>query len=193
MRDRYRVLYRGGEGETVEKKSRFIATIRPVESEEEAAAFIAMMKKQYWDASHNCSAFTVGENNEVTRCSDDGEPAQTAGRPMLDVLLGEEIHNVCAVVTRYFGGTLLGTGVNVVAPDNRAENGTSIEAAHVAGAAANLLSWALRNETVLTLNTSSAKSILIRGARRNSNITYPNREWGYGMLDLYNSFLRIRQ
>jgi len=79
MRDRYRVLYRGGEGETVEKKSRFIATIRPVESEEEAAAFIAMMKKQYWDASHNCSAFTVGENNEVTRCSDDGEPAQTAG------------------------------------------------------------------------------------------------------------------
>ena len=72
MRDRYRVLYRGGEGETVEKKSRFIATIRPVESEEEAAAFIAMMKKQYWDASHNCSAFTVGENNEVTRCSDDG-------------------------------------------------------------------------------------------------------------------------
>ena len=109
MRDRYRVLYRGGEGETVEKKSRFIATIRPVESEEEAAAFIAMMKKQYWDASHNCSAFTVGENNEVTRCSDDGEPAQ-AGRPMLDVLLGEEIHNVCAVVTRYFGGTLLGTG-----------------------------------------------------------------------------------
>ena len=110
MRDRYRVLYRGGEGETVEKKSRFIATIRPVESQEEAAAFIAMMKKQYWDASHNCSAFTVGENNEVTRCSDDGEPAQTAGRPMLDVLLGEEIHNVCAVVTRYFGGTLLGTG-----------------------------------------------------------------------------------
>ena len=81
-----------------------------MESEEEAAAFIAMMKKQYWDASHNCSAFTVGENNEVTRCSDDGEPAQTAGRPMLDVLLGEEIHNVCAVVTRYFGGTLLGTG-----------------------------------------------------------------------------------
>jgi hypothetical protein len=80
-----------------------------------------------------------------------------------------------------------------VAPDNRAETGTSIAAAHVAGAAANLLSWALRNETVLTLNTSSAKSILIRGARRNSNITYPNREWGYGMLDLYNSFLRIRQ
>ena len=72
MRDRYRVLYRGGEGETVEKKSRFIATIRPVESEEEAAAFIAMMKKQYWDASHNCSAFTVGENNDA---------ATTANRP----------------------------------------------------------------------------------------------------------------
>ena len=110
MKENYRILYEGGEGETVEKKSRFIATIRPVESEDEAVSFIAEMKKKYWDATHNCSAFTVGENFEISRCSDDGEPAQTAGRPMLDVLLGEEIHNVCAVVTRYFGGTLLGTG-----------------------------------------------------------------------------------
>ena len=110
MKENYRILYEGGEGEIVEKKSRFIATIRPVESEDEAVSFIAEMKKKYWDAAHNCSAFTVGENFEISRCSDDGEPAQTAGRPMLDVLLGEEIHNVCAVVTRYFGGTLLGTG-----------------------------------------------------------------------------------
>lgn len=110
MKENYRILYEGGEGEIVEKKSRFIATIRPVESEDEAVSFIAEMKKKYWDATHNCSAFTVGENFEISRCSDDGEPAQTAGRPMLDVLLGEEIHNVCAVVTRYFGGTLLGTG-----------------------------------------------------------------------------------
>lgn len=110
MKENYRILYKGGGGEIVEKKSRFIAAIRPVESEEEAVSFIAEMRKKYWDATHNCSAFTVGENFEISRCSDDGEPAQTAGRPMLDVLLGEEIHNVCAVVTRYFGGTLLGTG-----------------------------------------------------------------------------------
>ena len=103
-------VYKGGQGEIIEKKSRFIATIRPVESEEEAAAFIGEMKKQYWDARHNCSAFVIGSNQEITRCSDDGEPAQTAGRPMLDVLLKEGVTNAAVVVTRYFGGVLLGTG-----------------------------------------------------------------------------------
>ena len=106
----YRVIYKGGEGEIVEKKSRFIATVKPVESEAEATAFIAEMKKKYWDARHNCSAFVIGANQELTRCSDDGEPAQTAGRPMLDVLLKEGVTNVAVVVTRYFGGVLLGTG-----------------------------------------------------------------------------------
>ena len=106
----YRVVYEGGEGEIVEKKSRFIATVRPVETEEEAVAFINEMKKKYWDARHNCSAFVIGSRQEVTCCSDDGEPAQTAGRPMLDVLLREGITNVAVVVTRYFGGVLLGTG-----------------------------------------------------------------------------------
>ena len=106
----YKILYEGGSGEITEKKSRFIATLKPVESEEEALAFVEEMKKKYWDATHNCSAFVIGERGELCRCSDDGEPSQTAGRPMLDVLLGEEIRNVCAVVTRYFGGTLLGTG-----------------------------------------------------------------------------------
>lgn len=105
-----KTVYLGGEGEIVEKKSRFIATVRPVTSEEEAVAFINEMKKKYWDARHNCSAFVIGDHMEISRCSDDGEPAQTAGRPMLDVLLKEEIHNVAVVVTRYFGGTLLGTG-----------------------------------------------------------------------------------
>lgn len=105
-----KVVYKGGEGEIIEKKSRFIATVRPVGSEAEAVAFIAEMKKKYWDAKHNCSAFVIGDNQELTRCSDDGEPAQTAGRPMLDVLLREEIHNAAVVVTRYFGGILLGTG-----------------------------------------------------------------------------------
>lgn len=105
-----RVLLQGGMGEIVEKKSRFIATVRKTQSREEAESFIEEMKKKYWDAGHNCSAFVVGRNAELTRCSDDGEPAGTAGRPMLEVLLGEELKNVTAVVTRYFGGILLGTG-----------------------------------------------------------------------------------
>ncbi len=106
----YRCILEGGEGEIVEKKSRFLASVRKVETEEEAASFIEEMKKKYWDASHNCSAFVVGERGELTRCSDDGEPSGTAGRPMLEVLLGEQLRGVAVVVTRYFGGTLLGTG-----------------------------------------------------------------------------------
>lgn len=108
--DGYRVLLEGGEGVYEEKKSRFIATIRKCESEQEAAAFIDEMKKKYWDARHNCSAFVIGSRGELTRCSDDGEPSGTAGRPMLEVLTGEGLRNAAAVVTRYFGGVLLGTG-----------------------------------------------------------------------------------
>ena len=107
---RYLTVSEGGQGEIVEKKSRFIATVRPVSSEEEALAFIAEMKKTYWDARHNCSAYIVGIEHPIMRCSDDGEPGQTAGRPMMDVLEGAGLRNVCVVVTRYFGGTLLGTG-----------------------------------------------------------------------------------
>ncbi|MGN0290748.1 MAG: YigZ family protein [Lachnospiraceae bacterium] len=106
----YRAVYQGGQGEIVEKKSRFIATVLPVETEEEALAFIAEMKKKYWDARHNCYAYVIGSRQELQRCSDDGEPNGTAGRPMLDVLLKEGIHNTVVVVTRYFGGVLLGTG-----------------------------------------------------------------------------------
>lgn len=106
----YKTVYRGGTGEIEEKKSRFIATVEPVSCEEEAVSFFGRIKKEYWDARHNCTAFTIGEKHENTRCSDDGEPSGTAGRPMLDVLLREDIHNVAVVVTRYFGGTLLGTG-----------------------------------------------------------------------------------
>lgn len=105
-----KVIYEGGSGELEEKKSRFIANIAPVTTEEEAVAYINTMKKKYWDARHNCSAFIIGRNQELTRCSDDGEPSGTAGRPMLDVLLREGIRDVVVVVTRYFGGTLLGTG-----------------------------------------------------------------------------------
>ncbi len=110
MDKQYKTVYEGGEGEIIEKKSRFIATVIPCEDEETALQFIEATKKKYWDARHNCSAYTIGLNRELERCSDDGEPQKTAGRPMLDVLINEGIHNVCVVVTRYFGGVLLGTG-----------------------------------------------------------------------------------
>lgn len=110
MLEAYKTIHRGGEGEIVEKKSRFIATVRPVENEEQASAFIEEMKKKYWDARHNCSAFTYGLTQPVTRSSDDGEPSGTAGKPILEVLMGEKLYNTAIVVTRYFGGTLLGTG-----------------------------------------------------------------------------------
>ena len=109
-KDKYLTLFEGAEGVIIEKKSRFIATLEPVETIEEAEAFIERMKKKYWDARHNCHAFTIGVDMPLSRCSDDGEPSGTAGKPMLEVLLGKEIHNAAVVVTRYFGGTLLGTG-----------------------------------------------------------------------------------
>ena len=123
MLSEYRIAYEGGEGEIVEKKSRFIATVLPVDREEEALEFIEKMKKKYWNATHNCYAFVIGERHEIQRFSDDGEPGGTAGRPMLDVLLGEDIHNVAVVVTRYFGGTLLGTGGLVRAYSSAAKAG----------------------------------------------------------------------
>lgn len=110
MVEAYKTIYEGGGGEFVMKKSRFIATISPVETEEAAIEVIENLKKKYWDAAHNCSAYIIGTFNPLMRCSDDGEPSKTAGRPMLDVLLAHELTNLVVVVTRYFGGTLLGTG-----------------------------------------------------------------------------------
>ena len=123
--DQYKTVLKGGNGEIVEKKSRFIATVRPVKNEEEALAFLEEMRKKYWDARHNCYAYSVGMNREYTRCSDDGEPSGTAGRPMLDVILGEDIYNVAVVVTRYFGGVLLGTGGLVRAYSKAVQEGLS--------------------------------------------------------------------
>ena len=110
MSEGFKIVYDGGIGEIEEKKSKFIAYVEPVESEEEATAFIEKIKKMNWNATHNCSAAVIGKNNEFSRCNDDGEPSGTAGKPMLEVLIGEQVHNVAVVVTRYFGGTLLGTG-----------------------------------------------------------------------------------
>ena len=110
LKESYRTVYKGGTAELTEKKSRFIASVFPVRSEEEALALIEDLRKKYWDARHNCYAYTVGSNREHTRASDDGEPAQTAGKPMLDVILGMDLYDTLVVVTRYFGGILLGTG-----------------------------------------------------------------------------------
>nr|MBQ8253453.1 YigZ family protein [Lachnospiraceae bacterium] len=105
-----KIILEQAEGEITEKKSRFIATMCPVDTKEQAEQFIAQCKKKYWDARHNCSAYVIGEHNEIMHSSDDGEPSGTAGRPMLSVLEGADLHNVAVVVTRYFGGVLLGTG-----------------------------------------------------------------------------------
>ncbi|NLK27155.1 MAG: YigZ family protein [Clostridiales bacterium] len=110
MVESYKTILEGGSGEIVMKKSRFIATVCPVETEEAANEFIESMKKKYWDATHNCSAYIIGTKNPIMHCSDDGEPSKTAGRPMLDILINHELTNLVVVVTRYFGGTLLGTG-----------------------------------------------------------------------------------
>jgi uncharacterized YigZ family protein len=106
----YFIVSKMGEGEIVEKKSRFISHVIPITTEEEALCHIEKIKKQYWDARHNCFAFVIGKNNEIQRFSDDGEPQGTAGKPILEVLVNGNIHNTLIVVTRYFGGTLLGTG-----------------------------------------------------------------------------------
>ncbi len=106
----YKIICEPGYGEYEEKKSRFLANAAPVTSEEEAAAFIASVRKKYYDARHHCYAFVIGRNREITRCSDDGEPGGTAGKPILETLLGTQAVDGIVVVTRYFGGTLLGTG-----------------------------------------------------------------------------------
>ena len=97
-----------GESEYVEKRSRFLGHVRPVESEEEAKAFVAAVKKEHYDARHNCWCYIIKDGPE--RYSDDGEPQGTAGIPMLEVLRREGVSNVVCVVTRYFGGVLLGAG-----------------------------------------------------------------------------------
>ncbi len=110
MADYYKALYKEGVGEITEKKSRFIASVYPVKDEKQAQEHIDAVKKKYWDARHNCYAYVTGKNNDVQRYSDDGEPQGTAGKPILEVILKEGIHDCLIIVTRYFGGILLGTG-----------------------------------------------------------------------------------
>ncbi|WP_207941090.1 hypothetical protein DOK78_001355 [Enterococcus sp. DIV2402] len=110
MIDTYLTIKEDGQSEIEIKKSRFICSLKRIETEEEAKDFIQALKKEHWKANHNCSAFVLGEKNDIQRSSDDGEPSGTAGVPMLEVLKKNELINVVAVVTRYFGGTKLGAG-----------------------------------------------------------------------------------
>ncbi len=105
----YRTVEFESSDEFIEKKSRFIGYVKPVKTQAEATEFINSIKSKHWDATHNVSAYVLKENN-IQRSSDDGEPSGTAGVPVLDVLLKEGLVDVCVVVTRYFGGTLLGAG-----------------------------------------------------------------------------------
>lgn len=106
----YRTIRKDGQHETEIKKSRFICSLKRVENEEDALAFIAEVKKEHSKANHNCSAYLIGEQDDIQRAHDDGEPSGTAGVPMLEVLKKKELKNVAVVVTRYFGGIKLGTG-----------------------------------------------------------------------------------
>lgn len=119
----YKTVLKETEAEIIEKKSRFIVAVKPVFSLEEAEEFVQSVKKIHYKATHNVFAFRCGERNEVERQSDDGEPQGTAGMPMLEVLRKMDIHNVAVVVTRYFGGIMLGAGGLVRAYGNATKEG----------------------------------------------------------------------
>ena len=125
----YKTIFEYGEAEDIINKSRFIGYAQPVESEEEAIAFVDKIKKKHKDATHNVPVYLVGEKFEIQRYSDDGEPSGTAGVPVLSMLKNEGITNIALVVTRYFGGVKLGTGGLVRAYTHAAK--IAVEAAQV--------------------------------------------------------------
>ncbi|CEG29079.1 YigZ family protein [Bacillus sp. B-jedd] len=106
----YHTVKQTGSHEINIERSRFIAHVARAETEEEAQAFIADIKKQHWNATHNCSAYLIGENDHIQKANDDGEPSGTAGVPMLEVLKKKKLKDTVVVVTRYFGGIKLGAG-----------------------------------------------------------------------------------
>lgn len=110
MLNRYRTVKAEGEQEIVIKRSRFIGYAKPVQTEEEAVAYIDEIKRLHRQATHNCSAYVVGERDQFQKASDDGEPSGTAGKPILEVIKNKGLKNVVVVVTRYFGGIMLGAG-----------------------------------------------------------------------------------
>jgi len=110
MLHQYKTIAGYGEDDIIIERSRFIGYAQRVTTEEEASAFIAMIKKKHWDATHNCSAFVIGEHDQIQRSSDDGEPSGTAGKPILECIKKNGVKDTVVVVTRYFGGIKLGAG-----------------------------------------------------------------------------------
>lgn len=110
MLQRYLTVRPEGETEIEINRSRFISYVKRVETQEEAVAFIQEIKKKHWDATHNCSAYIVGENDQFQKMDDDGEPSGTAGKPILEVIKKKGLKDTAIVVTRYFGGIKLGAG-----------------------------------------------------------------------------------
>ncbi len=141
----YRTIEKASTAEIIEKKSRFIAELYPVGNEEEALEILEKVKKRYWDARHHCWAFVIGNEQPLERCSDDGEPSGTAGKPILEVIRGTQLCNVLMVVTRYFGGTLLGTGGLV-----RAYTSSSKEAIEAADIVVKISGYKLKIKTDYT-------------------------------------------
>ena len=119
----YFTVFEDGTAEITEKKSRFIAYVHSVANEEEALAYLDSIRRKHWDARHNCFAYRVGKRAVIVRCSDDGEQSGTAGKPILDTLLTYDLTNTIIIVTRYFGGVLLGTGGLVRAYTRTASEG----------------------------------------------------------------------
>lgn len=142
--EEYRTVTDTAQGQIIEKKSKFIATIYHVETEQEAISVIEAAKKQYWDARHNCYAYVLGENSQIMRFSDDGEPSGTAGKPILEILKTRGLTDTLVVVTRYFGGVLLGTGGLI-----RAYGDATLKAIDNAGEAGSLVRMCLMRELII--------------------------------------------
>ena len=143
MKKGFRTIAQRAAVEHVIKKSRFIGAAYPVQTVDEALVHLEAVRKQSWDASHQCYAYIIGENSEQKRFSDDGEPQGTAGMPMLDVLQKKDLTNVLVIVTRYFGGTLLGAGGLVRAYAGAA--GAAVDAAGISVMTpAQRIGWACR-------------------------------------------------
>lgn len=123
MAKKYLTVKESNQAEYIEKKSRFIGYVRPVETEQQALDFIKEIRAKHYDATHNCYAYQIGDNDQLQRSSDAGEPAGTAGRPILEVIKKSGLKNTCVVVTRYFGGILLGAGGLVRAYSRAAQDG----------------------------------------------------------------------
>lgn len=146
MLSNYYTIKQDGDYEIVIKKSSFICHLRRINNEDEAKEHIQQIKKEHWKANHNCVSYVLGDNQEIQRSSDDGEPSGTAGVPMLEVLKVKELRNVLAVVTRYFGGTKLGAGGLI-----RAYSSSVSEAIEHVG----LVEGKLQQEMIITVDYSS--------------------------------------